>query len=85
MHQHVRPRIPLRLLVIDLVGIVLAALGLAALVTDLSRPLPFLADRTTAGALTVIGFALITFALGNILRWLKLVRASRTDAGSRGD
>jgi len=79
----VRPRIPLRLLVIDGVGIVLAGLGLAGLVTDLSTTLPFLADRATAGALTVIGFALVTFALGSILRWLRLARASQTGAGSR--
>jgi len=79
----VRPRIPLRLLVIDGVGVVLAGLGLAGLLTDVSTTLPLLANRATAGALTVIGFALITFALSHILRWLKLVRTSQTGADSR--
>jgi len=85
MSQRLRAKIPLRLLVIDMAGMLLAALGLAGLVAGASSPFPFLADKATAGALTVIGFALVTFALGNILRWLKRTRAPRSDAGTRGN
>lgn len=70
-------RLPLLLVVIDIVGMALAALGLAGLFTGAARMLPFLADKTLAGALAAVGFALVTFALGNILRWHKLVSAAQ--------
>lgn len=75
MNQH--PRVPLLLIVIDIVGMALAALGLAGLFTNAARMFPFLADKVVAGALAAVGFALVTFALGNILRWHKLVSAAR--------
>jgi len=73
-------RIPRRLLIIDAVGTVLAGLGIAGLFTDLSRLFPFLADKQTAGIVAAIGFALVTFALGNIFRWQKMVRAAQQAA-----
>ena len=75
--SHVRARIPTRLVVIDVVGVLLAGLGIAGLFTDLSGPLAFLADKSIAGVTAAAGFALITFAVGNMLRWFNLVRAQR--------
>jgi len=75
--SHPRPRIPTRLVIIDVVGVLLAGLGLAGLLTDLSGPLAFLADKSIAGVTTAVGFALITFAVGNMLRWFNRARAMR--------
>jgi|KBSMisStaDraftv2_1062788.scaffolds.fasta_scaffold1276772_2 hypothetical protein len=75
-----RLKIPRRLLIIDAVGTVLAGLGVAGLLTDLSRLFPFLADKQTAGIIAAIGFALVTFALGNIFRWQKMMRAAQQAA-----
>ncbi|HXX10012.1 MAG TPA: hypothetical protein VEK05_00730 [Burkholderiales bacterium] len=72
-----RARIPTRLVIIDVAGVLLAALGLAGLFTELSGPLAFLADKSIAGVTAAAGFALITFAVGNMLRWFNLVRAQR--------
>ena len=72
-----RPRIPTRLLIIDAIGTVLAGLGVAGLFTDLSALFPFLADKNVAGILAAVGFALVTFALGNIFRWQRMVRAAQ--------
>jgi hypothetical protein len=72
-----RPKIPARLLLIDAFGMILAGLGLAGLFTDLSGPLAFLADRDVAGIIAAVGFALVTFALGNMLRWHSRVRAQQ--------
>ena len=72
-----RPRVPLPLVLIDIVGMALAALGLAGLFTNAARMFPFLADKAIAGALAAVGFALVTFALGNILRWHKLASADQ--------
>jgi hypothetical protein len=74
---HARPRLPTRLVIIDVVGVLLAGLGLAGLFTDLSGPLSFLADKSIAGLTAAAGFALITFAVGNMLRWFNRVRAQR--------
>ena len=74
---HARSRIPTRLVIIDVLGVLLAALGLAGLVTDLSGPLAFLADKSIAGVTAAAGFALITFAVGNMLRWFNRARAQR--------
>jgi hypothetical protein len=78
-----RLKIPRRLLIIDAVGTVLAGLGVAGLFTDLSRLFPFLANKQTAGVIAAIGFALVTFALGNIFRWQKMVRAAQQAAAMR--
>lgn len=78
-----RPRIPTPLLIIDAIGVVLAGLGLAALVTDVSGVFPFLADKHVAGIIAGIGCALVTFALGTIFRWQKMVRAAQEQAASR--
>jgi hypothetical protein len=72
-----RPRIPTALLVIDAIGVVLAGLGVAGLMTDVSGVFPFLADKHVAGIVAGIGFALVTFALGTIFRWQKMVRAAQ--------
>jgi hypothetical protein len=39
--------------------------------------LGFLADKNVAGLTAAVGFALVTFALGNIFRWLSRVRTQR--------
>ena len=82
MGEHPVPRlkIPRRLLIIDAVGTALAGLGVAGLLTDLSRLFPFLADKQIAGIIAAIGFALVTFALGNIFRWQKMMRAAQQAA-----
>ena len=66
-----RRRIPVRLLVIDVIGVILAGLGVAGMVTDLSGVVPPFRDKTVAGMVAGVGFALVTFALGNILRWVR--------------
>lgn len=67
--------IPARLLVIDVVGTVLAALGLAGLFTDLSAVLPFMATKDVAGIIAAAGFALMTFAVIKIVQYLRALRA----------
>jgi hypothetical protein len=76
-----RPRLPMRLLVIDAIGMVLAGLGLAGLFTEPSGPLAFMANKHVAGITAGVGFALVTFALGNIFRWHNRMR---TQGGARG-
>jgi hypothetical protein len=72
-----RPKIPAPLLVIDAIGTVLAGLGLAGVVTDVSGLFPFLADKNVAGVIAGIGLAMVVFALGNIFRWLNRVREAQ--------
>jgi hypothetical protein len=72
-----RLRLPTRLLVIDAIGMILAGLGLAGLFTELSGPLAFMADKHVAGITAGVGFALVTFALGNIFRWHNRMRAQQ--------
>jgi len=72
-----RLRLPTRLLVIDAIGMVLAGLGLAGLFTELSGPLAFMGDKHVAGITAGVGFALVTFALGNIFRWHNRMRAQQ--------
>ena len=72
-----RPKLPTRLLIIDVAGMFLAGLGLAGLLTELSGPLAFLADKHVSGIIAGIGFALVTFALGNIFRWHSRMRAQQ--------
>lgn len=64
-------RIPVQLIVMDIVGTVLAALGLAGLFTDMSHILPMLADRDLAGMIAGVGFALMTFSVLKIIRILR--------------
>ena len=64
-------RIPMQLLVLDVVGTVLAAIGVAGLVTDLSRFLPFIASKDVAGVIAAAGFALMTFAMLKIARHMR--------------
>jgi len=75
-----RLRIPIRLLVIDTIGVILAGLGVAGMLTDLSAVIPAFRDKTVAGMMAGVGFALVTFALGNIFRWVRQQRASPPDA-----
>lgn len=79
-----RPKIPAWLLFIDVVGLLLAGLGLAGLLTDLSGPLAFLADKNVAGITAGVGFALVTFALGNIFRWHRRARAQQQTRSQQG-
>jgi hypothetical protein len=79
-----RPKIPARLLFIDAVGLILAGLGLSGLFTDLSGPLAFLADKSVAGITAGVGFALVTFALGNIFRWVNRGRAQQQTHSQQG-
>jgi uncharacterized membrane protein len=67
----------MRLLVIDAIGVVLAAVGVAGMVSDLSALIPPFRDKNIAGVVAGIGFALVTFALGNIFRWVRRIRASQ--------
>jgi hypothetical protein len=79
-----RLKIPARLLLIDAVGMILAGLGLAGLLTDLSGPLAFLANKDVAGIFAAVGFALVTFALGNIARWHSRTRALQRMQNQQG-
>ena len=80
------PKMPTRLVMLDAVGIILAGFGLAGLLTELSGPLAFLANKNIAGVIAAVGFALITFAVGNMLRWFKRVRAQHeVDGPSKTD
>jgi hypothetical protein len=79
-----RPKLPTRLLVIDAIGMVLAGLGLAGLFTELSGPLAFMANKHVAGITAGVGLALVTFALGNILRWHNRMRARQRAQGQQG-
>lgn len=78
-----RPKLPTRLLVIDAIGMVLAGLGLAGLLTELSGPLAFMGNKHVAGITAGVGFALVTFALGNIFRWHNRVRAQQRAQGQQ--
>jgi uncharacterized membrane protein len=66
MTQAFKP--PIKLLLIDIVGTIMAALGISALVTDLSGVFPWLADRNVAGWMAMIGCALMTYGLGMMVR-----------------
>jgi hypothetical protein len=66
--------------VIDTIGVILAGLGIAGLVTDLSYIIPAFRDKTVAGMVAGVGFALVTFALGNIFRWVRSQPAPPTDS-----
>lgn len=67
-------RIPLQLMILDAVGTVLAGLGVAGLLTDLSGLLPVLANRNVAGAMAGVGLALMAFAVFRIVRQLRAER-----------
>jgi hypothetical protein len=79
-----RPKLPARLLVIDAIGMVLAGLGLAGLFTELSGPLAFMANKHVAGLTAGVGFAMVTFALGNIFRWHSRLRAQQRAQAQQG-
>ena len=66
MTRRFRP--PLKLLLIDVIGTLMAALGIAALMTDLSAISPWLANRDIAGLIAMIGCALMSYGLGMIVR-----------------
>jgi hypothetical protein len=78
------PKLPARLLVIDAIGMVLAGLGLAGLFTELSGPLAFMANKQVAGLTAGVGFAMVTFALGNIFRWHSRMRAQQRAQAQQG-
>jgi hypothetical protein len=59
---------PLTLLLIDIVGTVMAALGIAALLTDLSGLFPFLGDREVAGFVALVGCAMMSYGLGMMVK-----------------
>jgi len=64
-------RIPSQLIVMDLVGTLLAAIGLAGMFMDLSHVIPLFEDRNVAGMVAGVGFALMTFAVLKIVRILR--------------
>lgn len=68
-------RIPTQLIVLDVVGTLLAGIGIAGLVTDLSSLFPFMASKDVAGVIAGAGFALMTFAVLKIVRHLRAVRS----------
>jgi hypothetical protein len=82
--QAPRPKLPTRLLVIDAIGMVLAGIGVAGLFTELSGPLAFMANKHVAGVTAGVGFALVTFALGNIFRWHNRMRAQQATQTRQG-
>ena len=67
--------IPPSLLVADAIGTVLAGLGLAGLLTDLSGILPFMAERDLTGMIAGVGLALMTFSMLKIAQILRARRA----------
>jgi hypothetical protein len=67
-------RIPMQLLVLDAVGTLIAAIGVAGLVSDVSRFLPFMTSKDIAGVFAAAGFALMTFAMIKIVRHLRAPR-----------
>ena len=80
MNNPSRVRIPRRLLLIDGIGVILAGLGVAGMLTDLSAVIPAFTDKTVAGMVAGVGFALVTFAIGNIVRWLRAQSAPPPDS-----
>ena len=75
-------RIPLNLLVLDGIGTVLAGVGVAGLLTDLSGVLPFMANRNAAGIVTAVGFVLMGYALTKILQHIR-ARSSQASSAER--
>lgn len=69
-----RAPIPLQLIVLDLAGVALAGVGLAALLSDLSPVHPALGNRELAAVLAAAGFALMTFAVFRIVQHLRTHR-----------
>jgi hypothetical protein len=69
-----RMPIPPRLIVLDLAGILLAGVGLAGRLSDLSFLHPALSNRELAGLVAGAGFALMTFALLKIIEYLRVKR-----------
>jgi hypothetical protein len=80
MQAPTRRKIPTRLLVIDTIGVILAGLGVAGMLTDLSGVIPAFRDKTVAGMVAGVGFALVTFALGHIFRWVRSQSAAPPDS-----
>lgn len=72
-------QIPLRLLLLDAIGTLLAAVGVAGLVSDLSGPLPLLADKNVAGAMAAGGIAVMAVAMLKIIRHLRAPRDRRAE------
>ena len=66
--------IPSQLIVLDAVGALLAGLGVAGLLTDLSEVVPFLANKDLAGVIAGVGFALMIFAVFKIVQHLRAAR-----------
>jgi len=64
-------RIPSQLIVMDLVGMLLAAVGLAGLFMDMSHVIPAFEDRNLAGMVAGVGFSLMTFSILKIVRILR--------------
>jgi hypothetical protein len=69
-----RMPIPPQLIVLDLAGVLLAGVGLAGLLSDLSFLHPALSNRELAGMVAGVGFALMTFALLKIIQHLRINR-----------
>jgi hypothetical protein len=67
--------IPPQLIVLDLAGVVLAGVGLAALLSDLSSLHPALGNQELAVVLAGAGLALMAFAVWEIVQHLRVSRA----------
>ena len=72
-------RIPAQLIVLDAVGTLLAGIGVAGLITDVSGLLPFMASKDVAGVVAAAGFALMTFAVLKIVRHLRSTTSATSD------
>jgi hypothetical protein len=70
-------RIPVQLIVLDAVGTLLAGIGVAGLITDLSGFLPLMGDPDVVGVIAAAGFALMTFAVLKIARHLRAHRPTQ--------
>lgn len=70
-----RMPIPPQLIVLDLAGVALAGVGLAALLSDLSSLHPALGNRELAAVLTAAGSALMAFAVVRIVQHLRAARS----------
>jgi hypothetical protein len=76
--EEAKLRIPLKWVVVDAIGALLAGVGVLGLVGSGEPVLPFLANRGAALALVALGVLLMALALGKILNRLRAsARGSR--------
>jgi hypothetical protein len=77
-------RIPMRLLLLDVVGALVTGLGFYGVIEPAAATkLPFLASPGVAVALVVIGIGLMGYALGGILANVRRAARAARDASAR--